>query len=279
MFKGLSFRKHKKDFITFFILVALSIGMMVYTAFSEISFKPKQIGLDIFALCQRGIAGTGHFFSQTAGSISELRNLKKEYNTLLKEYAEYQQMKQDYEHLEQENSMLKEQLGFREEGAMTKIPAVVIGGETNNFFKSFIINQGSSKGIKKDMPVIAYVDGYQSLVGKVVEVGTFSSVVKPITDSSLYVPAVLQKFRYRGLVNGLVMDFVSREASSRINCGDLVVTSGFNGSYPENIYIGKVKSISGKEYETSLRLELEPFVDFFRLEYVFVLAGEDKDEN
>ena len=279
MFKGLSFRKHKKDFVTFFILVALSIGMLVYTAFSEISFKPKQVGLDFFSICQRGIVSTGKFFSQTAGSISELRNLKKEYNTLLKEYAEYQQMKQDYEHLEQENSMLREQLGFREEGAMTKIPAVVIGGETNNFFKSFIINQGSSKGIKKDMPVIAYVDGYQSLVGKVVEVGTFSSVVKPITDSSLYVPAVLQKFRYRGLVNGLVMDFVSREASSRINCGDLVVTSGFNGSYPENIYIGKVKSISGKEYETSLRLELEPFVDFFRLEYVFVLAGEDKDEN
>ena len=279
MFKGLSFRKHKKDFVTFFILMALSIGMLVYTAFSEISFKPKQVGLDFFSICQRGIVSTGKFFSQTAGSISELRNLKKEYNTLLKEYAEYQQMKQDYEHLEQENSMLKAQLGFREEGAMTKIPAVVIGGETNNFFKSFIINQGSSKGIKKDMPVIAYVDGYQSLVGKVVEVGTFSSVVKPITDSSLYVPAVLQKFRYRGLVNGLVMDFVSREASSRINCGDLVVTSGFNGSYPENIYIGKVKSISGKEYETSLRLELEPFVDFFRLEYVFVLAGEDKDEN
>ncbi len=279
MFKGLSFRKHKKDFVTFFILMALSIGMLVYTAFSEISFKPKQVGLDFFSICQRGIVSTGKFFSQTAGSISELRNLKKEYNTLLKEYAEYQQMKQDYEHLEQENSMLKELLGFREEGSMTKIPAVVIGGETNNFFKSFIINQGSSKGIKKDMPVIAYVDGYQSLVGKVVEVGTFSSVVKPITDSSLYVPAVLQKFRYRGLVNGLVMDFVSREASSRINCGDLVVTSGFNGSYPENIYIGKVKSISGKEYETSLRLELEPFVDFFRLEYVFVLAGEDKDEN
>ena len=123
------------------------------------------------------------------------------------------------------------------------------------------------------------MDGYQSLVGKVVEVGALSSVVKPITDSTLYVPAVLQKFRYRGLVNGLVMDFVSREASSRIGCGDLVVTSGFNGSYPENIYIGKVKSISGKEYETSLRLEIEPFVDFFRLEYVFVLAGEGKNEN
>ncbi|MBO7094365.1 MAG: rod shape-determining protein MreC [Spirochaetia bacterium] len=279
MFKGLSFRKHKKDFITLFILVALSIGMLVYTAFSEISFKPKQVGLDFFSLFQRGIVSTGKFFSQTAGSISELRNLKKEYNNLLKEYAEYQQMKQDYEQLEQENSMLREQLGFQADSAIAKIPAMVIGGETNNFFKSFIINQGSSKGIKKDMPVIAYVDGYQSLVGKVVEVSSFSAVVKPITDSSLYVPAMLQKFRYRGLVNGLVMDFVSREASSRINCGDLVVTSGFNGGYPENIYIGKVKSISGKEYETSLRLEIDPFVDFFRLEYVFVLAGEDKDEN
>ena len=277
MFKGISFRKHKKDFITLFILVSLSIGMLVYTAFSDISFKPKQVGLDFFSLFQRGIVGTGKFFSQTAGSISELRHLKKEYDALLKDYAEYQQMKQDYEHLAQENSNLKDQLGYMKEETITKIPAKVIGGNTSNFLKSIVINQGSNKGIKKDMPVIAYVDGYQSLVGKVVDVSTYSAVVKPITDGSLYVPAVLQKFRYRGLVNGLVMDFVSREASSRIGCGDLVVTSGFNGSYPENIYIGKVKSISGKEYETSLRLELEPFVDFFRLEYVFVLSVGGKE--
>ena len=279
MFKGLSFRKHKKDFITFFILVALSVGMLVYTAFSEISFKPKQVGLDFFSICQRGIVSTGKFFSLTAGSISELRNLKKEYNTLLKEYAEYQQMKQDYEQLERENSMLREQLGYMEDGTITKIPAMVIGGGTDNFFRSIVINKGSKSGIKKDMPVIAYVDGYQSLVGKVVEVSPHSAIVKPITDYNLYVPAVLQKFRYQGLVNGLNMDFVSREASSRINCGDLVVTSGFNGSYPENIYIGKVKSISGKEYETSLRLEIEPFVDFFRLEYVFVIDREGNSEN
>ena len=245
MFRGVSFQKHKKDFITLFILVSLSIGMMVYTAFSEISFKPKQIGLDIFSLCQRGIAGTGHFFSQTAGSISELRHLKKEYDGLLKEYTEYQQMKQDYEQLERENSMLREQLGYLEDGTITKIPAMVIGGGTDNFFRSIVINKGSKAGIKKDMPVIAYVDGYQSLVGKVVEVSAHSAIVKPITDY----------------------------------CGDLVVTSGFNGSYPENIYIGKVKSISGKEYETSLRLEIEPFVDFFRLEYVFVIDREGNSEN
>ena len=279
MFRGLSFQKHKKDFITLFILVSLSIGMMVYTAFSEISFRPKQIGLDLFSLGQRGIVNTGRFFAQTVNSISELRHLKKEYDGLLKEYAEYQQMKQDYEQLEQENSMLREQLCYIEDGSIEKIPAMVIGGGTSNFFKSIVINKGSRSGIKKDMPVIAYVDGYQSLVGKVVEVSSYSAIVKPITDYSLYVPAVLQKFRYQGLVNGLVMDFVSREASSRINCGDLVVTSGFNGSYPENIFIGRVKTISGKEYETSLRLEIEPFVDFYRLEYVFVLDREGKLED
>lgn len=278
MFKGLSFQRHKKDFITLFFLVALSIGMLVYTAFSDISFKPKQMGMDLFSLCQRGIVNTGRFFSQTAGSISELRHLKKEYDILMQEYSQYQQMKQDYEHLEQENTMLKQQLGYLKDSEIAKIPASVIGGSTNNFFKSIVINQGSSRGIQKDMPVIAYVDGYQSLVGKVVEVSTHSAIVRPITDHNLYVPAMLQKFRYRGLVSGLVMDFVSREASARIGCGDMVVTSGFNGSYPENIYIGKVKSISGKEYEASLRLEIEPFVDLSRLEYVFVLSGEEKLE-
>ena len=274
-----AFRKHKNDLLTLLVLVVISVTMLVCSAFSDISFKPKQIGLDFFSLFQRGIVNTGKFFSQSFNSIAELRILKREYKELLDQYAEYEQMKHNYATLESENAELKKQLGYLEKDDISKVSAKVIGGSADNFYESIIINQGRNKGIKKDMPVIAYVDGYQSLVGKVMEVGEFSSVVRPITDHTLYVPAILQKLRYRGLVNGNVMDFVKKEAGSRINCGDIVVTSGFNGGYPENLFIGKVKSIASKDFETSLKLKLEFFVDFHRLEYVFVLKqGEPHEE-
>jgi len=278
MFKFLAFRKNKKDFLTLLALIAISVTMLVCSAFSDISFKPKQIGLDVFSFFQRGIVNTGNFFSQTFNSIAELKVLRKEYKELLNRYAEYEQMKHSYATLELENAELRRQLGYMEKDNVSKVSAMVIGGSANNFYESIIINQGSNKGIKKNMPVIACVDGYQSLVGKVLEVGEFSSIVRPITDRNLYVPAVLQKLRYKGLVNGNVMDFVKKEAGSRINCGDIVVTSGFNGGYPENLFIGKVNSIASRDFETSIKLNLDFFVDFQRLEYVFVLKQDGQNE-
>jgi len=278
MLKNLAFRKHRNDILTLLVLIIISVAMLVCSAFSVISFKPKQVGLDFLSFFQRSIVNTGNFFSQSFNSIAELKILKKEYKELLSQYAEYEQMKHNYTTLESENAELKKQLGYLEEAKISKISATVIGGSANNFYESIIINQGHNKGIRKDMPVIAYVNGYQSLVGKVVEVGEFSSIVRPMTDHNLYVPAVLQKLRYKGLVNGDVMDFVKKDAGPRISCGDIVVTSGFNGGYPENLFIGKVKSIASKDFETSLKLKLEFFVDFNRLEYVFVLKQEDRDE-
>lgn len=287
MLKFQPLRKHIRELTAFLILISLSIGLLLFAGGENVSFRPKKAGLDFLSVCQRGITGTGRFISGTINSISELRNVKKEYSALLDRVSEYSYMEKNYAALERENTELKKQLGYLEEAEGKMISATVIGGNTNNFFKSLVINRGSSSGIEKNMAVIAYAGGIRALVGKVVETGTFSSVVKPITDYSLYVPGRLRDLRYQGLVNGnrtadddtVFMNYVKKGAGGRIGYEDVVVTSGLNGSYPEDIYIGKVKSISSKEYETSLMLELEPFVDFARLEYVFVLTkGEKQDE-
>lgn len=288
MFRFLASRRHIKELTVFLMLIVLSATMLLSAGGDNVSFRPKKAGLDFLSLCQRGITGTGRFISGSINSISELRSVKKEYKALLNRVSEYSYMENNYAALERENLELKKQLGYLSDAEGKMISAAVIGGNTNNFFKSLVINQGSSKGIKKNMPVIAYADGFRALVGKVVETGTFSAVVKPITDHSLYVPARLKDLRYSGLVNGnktenddtIFMNYVKKGAGGKIGYEDIVITSGLNGTYPKDIYIGKVRKISGKEYETSLMLELEPFVDFARLEYVFVLTegGEEPDE-
>jgi rod shape-determining protein MreC len=48
------------------------------------------------------------------------------------------------------------------------------------------------------------------------------------------------------------------------------------GVYPAGINIGRVSRILYQEYETSMEVELESFVDFSRLEYVFVLDLEPR---
>jgi rod shape-determining protein MreC len=64
---------------------------------------------------------------------------------------------------------------------------------------------------------------------------------------------------------------MSKKAKDEIKIGDLIVTSGENNTYPKNIPIGFVVKTTGLDYETSLTLEIEPIIDFTRLENVFVL--------
>ncbi len=147
-----------------------------------------------------------------------------------------------------------------------------------------MVNKGSVDGVKRDMAVIAYQNGLQGLVGKVVLVNKYTSTVKPILDSSLYIAAMFQKSRYTGLISGdsednseyLIMKYINKEAMNYIEYGDLVITSGLGGVYPKGIHIGRVRKIEAKTYQTSMEAYIEPIIDFSRLEYVFILEKERK---
>jgi rod shape-determining protein MreC len=44
--------------------------------------------------------------------------------------------------------------------------------------------------------------------------------------------------------------------------------------YPAGINVGRVSRVNSREYEISMELELEPVIDFSRLEYVFVISPQ-----
>jgi rod shape-determining protein MreC len=91
-----------------------------------------------------------------------------------------------------------------------------------------------------------------------------------------------------GLVNGrgnpdspLIMRYLKKRARDEIKIGDKVVASGENYNYPRDVPVGFVSGIRALDYETSLELDLEPIIDFSRLENVFVLdlgsaSGEEE---
>jgi rod shape-determining protein MreC len=73
------------------------------------------------------------------------------------------------------------------------------------------------------------------------------------------------------------MRFIPKRARDEIGRGDMIVTSGMGGVYPPDINIGRISGISYHEYEISMEAELDPLVDFSRLEYVFVIEEKDHD--
>jgi rod shape-determining protein MreC len=241
---------------------------------------PKSMGMSVLSLFQQGIHGTMTWFTDTVNSINELKNLKSQYDLTLQKLNEFQEMNRNFEEIIQENILLREQLGFSKSLDLDHIPAKIIGKDPVNLFSSFIIDKGSMDGITKDMPVTAYQNGVLGLVGKVIQTGFNSSQVIPIYNSTNFVASRFQKSRFEGLVSGqgdtenhLIMNYVKKTALNQINVDDMVITSGMQSLYPGGIYIGKVESITSKEYNTSLEIEITPTIDFGQLEFVFILTG------
>jgi rod shape-determining protein MreC len=141
-----------------------------------------------------------------------------------------------------ENQRLRELLDLREKSAWETIPASVAGRDFNTFRPFLILNRGSRHGVRKYAPVLTA----GGLVGKVLEVGFFSSKVILINDPDLAVPARVMRTREQGLLSGTLdgrckLRFL--DVDSDVQEGDMVVTSGLNMTYPPDIPLGRVKVI------------------------------------
>ncbi|MCL2479041.1 MAG: rod shape-determining protein MreC [Treponema sp.] len=261
----------------FLILVVVSFTTLAFST-QNVSAGIKNVGLTLFSGIRGGIYEVSSFVSRTILSIRELTILRREYNELTERMSRYEQLERSAAEIRQENNRLREQLGFSQSLLYRHIPAELIGRDPDNLFSAFVINKGSYSGVAVNMPVIAYQNGAESLVGKVIQAGVFESLVMPLYDSSSYVSSRLAESRYEGITEGrgspdspLLMRFIQKQARDEISAGDMVVSSGLGGVFPAGINIGRVSRVRYQETEISMELDVDMSIDFSRLEYVFVI--------
>ena len=268
----------KKSTLLFILFLLINSVLIISSDRGKESLKLSEVGFSFLSFFQKGFSYTTGFFIETFNSINELRRIKIEYVKLLERFSQYESLERDFLDLIRENNELRNQLMFSSRENTEKIPAQIIGHDPGIFYNTITIDKGRRHGVTADMPVVAYQDGFQGLVGRVVEVGHSSSKIIPLYDGKFSVAARLQNLRHEGLVSGtggnsplIRMNHVSRNANERLGYDELVITSGLSSIYPPGIYIGRVRSVGARGYEPSLELELEPVIDFSKLEYVFVL--------
>lgn len=238
----------------------------------------KKIGFTVFSSVQAGVHKVVDGIGDTFGAVRELARLKKEYAELTKKLENYEQMRRSNAEIRKENERLLEQLNFTTYLEEKNYPAQIISRDADNLYAYLTINKGSSSGIKKNMSVIAYQNGNSGLVGKVVQVGAFTSIVMPIYNMNCTVSARIQNSRDLGLVTGkgkeelpLAMNYIKKRVLEDLHYGDVVVTSGENSNYMRDLPIGTISKISVIDYNSSLDIELTPIIDFSRLENVVVV--------
>ena len=262
-----------------FLLILLLIISSVLLTFSGGRFIVdfKSVGFSVAAGTENAVHSLSAFVTDTVSAVRELAELRSKYVTLSEKLKDYELLQRSNADIRRENRELKELLGFADTIAYKNIPAQITGFDPDNLYSGIIINRGTKHGVRKNMPVLAFQGSNVGLVGKIVQTGRDSSMIIPIYDYQCYVAATVQTTKLRGLVNGqgsadapLIMQYVQKRAKDEISIGDRILASGEN-LFPKDSPIGVVTGIKVHDYETYLELTVQPIIDFFRLDYVFVL--------
>ena len=223
-----------------------------------------------------GIKGTLDFFL----NFSEV---KEENIKLTKENIELKNELLEYETLKEENDRLKEILNYTDsKNDYNYIGCEIIGYSGESFLKGYIINKGENDGLQKDMVVISN----KGLVGKITSTGSNWAIVESILSENIAVSVMVNSSRenigiLRGYLSGsnkAITEISNIPMDSNIKEGDTIVTSGLGEVYPKEIRIGEVIKIETDEIKVTKTAIVKPYVDFDKLEDLFIVVPKDTRE-
>lgn len=201
----------------------------------------------------------------------DLVNVRGENAELRRQVAVLEGQRTRLAELEVENRHLSDLLELRAALAMRAVAARVIGADASEQSRTLIVSEGSSAGLRRDLPVVS-TDG---VVGKLIAVAPNVSRVLLINDHNSGLDAFDQRSRARGIIAGLLngdltMKYVDR--TEDVKPGDSVVTSGMDGIFPRGLLVGLVTRVSQEGPGLFLNVDIRPAANFRKLEQVLILT-------
>ena len=206
-----------------------------------------------------------------------LVGLRQENETLKKELQQLKLQLSRYREADLANQRLRSLLNFKKSIATPLMPAQLVAFDPSGWFQTILIDKGREDGVVQDMAVVSA----EGLVGRVIGVSGHHAKVLLILDANSAVDTFVQRSRARGVLVGLgrercLLKYVQRNEDVQV--GDQVISSGMGGVFPKGLPVGTVEEVVRGNSGLFQRVEVEPAVDFSRLEVVMVVKQVPPEE-
>jgi rod shape-determining protein MreC len=173
--------------------------------------------------------------------------------------------------IKQENERLRALLSSPVRADAKKMVAEILSVDGDPYSHQVVINRGANDGVFEGQVVI----DDKGIVGQVLHVGTISSRVLLITDVTHAIPVRIRRNGIRLIANGtgtihrLSHNHVPH--SYDVREGDLLVTSGLGGKFPEGYPVAIVTAVRLDESRPFSQVQSEPVAQINQLRYLLLL--------
>lgn len=269
------------------IVIILSVTFLGLIGYSvnrnKVSVVESGIG-SIFNPIQGAIYNINSEIKDFLSFVFNFSSIRQENKDLKKENDEFKKNMLEYKNLKAENARLRSMFEFKNKESDYDYVGCDISGKCgNNWISGFLINKGSKDGIANGMIVI----NSAGLAGQVTSVANTWSKVETLANENIAVSGLVESTRE---IDGIIRGFKDSDKkvmaklyylplSSKIKKGDVISTSvGVNALYPKGIRIGTVVDIEEDKGKVMKNAIIQPYVDFNKLEEVFVVIPKNKRE-
>lgn len=209
--------------------------------------------------------------------LQSRQTLIRENNNLKKQQLLMNARLQRLHTLETENKRLR--LLLDSEAVADKrrvLVAEILKIDLDPFSRRVIINKGDRSQVYMSQPII---DAY-GIVGQVIEVGMFDSVVLLITDMNHAIPVQSNRSGARAVAVGTGADhelnLTHVTTTADIKVGDLLVSSGLGGVFPQGYPVARVEQVIARPGETFAQVTATPVAQLDKMREVLLLWTESE---
>lgn len=177
----------------------------------------------------------------------------------------------------QENARLRQLLSSPLRQDEQKKVTQVIAITHDPYSDQVVIDKGSANGVYESQPVI----NDKGVVGQVVAVAKYTSRVLLICDSTHALPVQVLRNDIRTIVAGngcnenLTLEHLP--ANTDIRVGDVLVTSGLGGVFPEGYPVAVVSSVEVDHQRAWTVITAHPTAGLQRLRYLLLLWSPEQN--
>ncbi len=255
-----------RRFLPLFLLLVFSLTLMTYQSNRGAIAPFRFIGASL-----NHLNGMIHSLSVSVKepfrkimiTDEENRRLRGELDRLVAD-------QQKYRGIFFENRRLREILALREKEKRYVATARIISRGQDPWSNMIVIEKGSRDGITKDMAAVTSA----GLVGKVSSVSDTYAYVLLVSDINFSASVKIQESRREAILSGTggrrcILKYIPYE--EEIKVGEVVVTSGFDDLFPQEVPVGYISRVAKKGASIFQEIEVVPFQDLTKLDEVVIV--------